>query len=164
MRNLFLTAANLVIVCTAASAQNSTDLGKTRLNECPSLGIGAVNCTCNSEAIDVLDGFDLLNPEMFLDLPDPDTVRATASIEQSLVSEMISNPSASITKTYCDIGIQSMVVDFSQLVEDDAVIAILKRAVFIWDSSGDPIGWRLERLGERLLCARGNDPFAPICP
>lgn len=124
----------------------------------------AVATACILEAADPLDGFTPLDPAIYLDLPDPEMVRATAAIENSILTRMISDGRAGLTKTFCDIGIQDMVIDFSEPVEDDAILAVLTRAVFIWDSSDEPVGWRLDRLGERPLCARGDDPFAAICP
>ncbi|MEL6690679.1 MAG: hypothetical protein AAFP28_10200 [Pseudomonadota bacterium] len=119
---------------------------------------------CSLSKPDILDGFAPLDPLMFVDLPDQDTVRVTAALEQSFVDAAIANGLRGLTKTYCHIGIQDMVVDFSQPVEDDAIRAILTRAVYVWDVTGDPVGWRLDALGERPICARGDDPLAPVCP
>lgn len=168
LRTKFLALISIASVLSntalTASGQSSSSNEATSSNLCEIAEFGASNCACVFEAFKELDGFTELDPLEFLDLPDPDTVRTTSTIEQVLVSKMIANPSAGVTKTYCTIGIQNMVVDFSQRVEDDAIYAILTRAVFVWDSSGDPIGWRLDKLGERFLCARGDDPLAQVCP
>lgn len=119
---------------------------------------------CHMTKPDRLAGFSSLDAMMFVDLPDPIATRATATVESSFVDQIISEEISGFSKTWCEIGLQTMVVDFEIPVEDDAVKSILTRAVYIWDTQMEPVGWRLDALGERPVCARGDDPFAQICP
>lgn len=113
---------------------------------------------------DPLAGFTALDAGQYMDLPDGDTVRATSAIETSLVNDIITGQIGSFTKTWCQIGVQRMIVDFAVPVEDDAIRAIVTRAIYVWDASFEPAGWRMDQLAERGICARGDDPFAPLCP
>lgn len=113
---------------------------------------------------DPLAGFAGQDAMQFLDLPDRDTVRATATLENALMSPLIAQEAAFVTKTWCQIGIQRFIVDFEVPVEDDAIAAMRTRAVYVWDHSGDPVGWRIDQLGTRPVCARGDDPYAVLCP
>lgn len=120
--------------------------------------------TCAISKPDMLAGFTPLDPLAFLDLPDPFATRATAALEDSFVDQLVREDIRSFTKAWCEIGLQTMVVEFDVPVEDDAIVSILTRAIYIWDAQADPAGWRIDVLGERSVCARGTDPFAAICP
>jgi len=119
---------------------------------------------CAPIDVDPLAGFTRLDPMQYLDLPDPDAARATAVIEMERFNAVVGQEVARLSKRYCDIGIQSMIVEFETPLLDDAIAGQILRAIYIWDSSGDPIGWRLDQLGERFRCARGDDPWADLCP
>jgi hypothetical protein len=119
---------------------------------------------CQMTNPDRLAGFSALNAMVFLDLPDPITTRATATLESSFVDQLISEDIRGFSKTWCEIGLHTMVIDFEVPVEDDAIKSILTRGVYVWDTTTEPIGWRIESLGERPVCARGDDPFAALCP
>lgn len=111
-----------------------------------------------------LAGFSALDPTLYADLPDPDPMTAAFGLELTLVNRLVAGEISGLTKTYCQISVLQTVIDFSYPVEDDAFTDWITRAVFVWDSSDEPIGWRLEQLGERGRCARGDNPFAPLCP
>jgi hypothetical protein len=119
---------------------------------------------CQMTTPDRLAGFSTLDAMMLVDLPDPIATRATATLESSFVDQMISEEIRGFSKTWCEIGLQTMVVDFDVPVEDDAIKSILTRGVYVWDTTMEPIGWRIDGLGERPVCARGDDPFAALCP
>ncbi|MDO6591216.1 MULTISPECIES: hypothetical protein [Rhodobacterales] len=131
---------------------------------CMAATTAAAQAPCHLTTPDRLAGFSSLDAMIFVDLPDPIATRATSTVESSFVDQVISEEISAFSKTWCEIGLQTMVVDFEVPVEDDAVKSILTRAVYIWDTQMDPVGWRLDAIGERQLCARGNDPFAEICP
>ena len=120
--------------------------------------------TCQMEGADVFDGFNDADISQLIDLPDPDTLRATMPLELPLVNRTISGDIGGFTKSWCKIGIQEMIVEITFDVEDDAVAAVEQRALYVWDATGDPIGWRIEALGERFKCVRGDDPYAATCP
>ncbi|MCG3268315.1 hypothetical protein [Yoonia sp. I 8.24] len=131
---------------------------------CMAATVAAAQSPCHLTKPDRLAGFSSLDAMMFVDLPDPIATRATSTVESSFVDQVTREEISAFSKTWCEIGLQTMVVDFEVPVEDDAVKSILTRAVYIWDTQMDPVGWRLDALGERQLCARGDDPFAEICP
>lgn len=113
---------------------------------------------------DPLDGFTPLDATAYLDLPDSDVVRVTSPIETAITNEIVAGNMRSASKTWCQIGIQRMIVDFEVPVEDDAISAIITRAIYVWNAQDDPIGWQISQLAERPRCARGDDPFAELCP
>lgn len=120
--------------------------------------------SCQIDGPDIFDGFTLKDISQLIDLPDPETVRAVQLLERPWVDRIISGELQSFSKSWCDIGIQDMIVELRIPVEDDAIRAIEQRALYVWDSSGEPVGWRIEALGERFQCARGDDPYAALCP
>ncbi|MEM8536678.1 MAG: hypothetical protein AAGF56_02330 [Pseudomonadota bacterium] len=119
---------------------------------------------CLPSGIDPLEGFEPIDPLLYVDLPDPDFIRVTGPVETSLFTPTIGQEGLGPAKRYCQIGIQRMVVDFDVPVLDDAVAAMVTRVVYLWDTSGDMIGWRVDAVGERPRCARGDDPWAVLCP
>ncbi|MEO1639428.1 MAG: hypothetical protein AAFU41_09310 [Pseudomonadota bacterium] len=120
--------------------------------------------SCAPLAVDPMEGFAPLDPLTYLDLPDPDGVRVTAPIEGTLYNSVLGQEAGRLTKRYCAIGIQDMVVEFEVSLLDDALAGQVTRAVYVWNSAGDPVGWQLDALGERFRCARGDDPWAALCP
>lgn len=120
--------------------------------------------TCAEYRPDPLATFTTLDSTLYLDLPNPDPIAAAFPLELTLVTDLIKGDHRHVTKTYCQIGVQRMIIDFTVPVEDDAVSDWVTRAVYIWNSADAPVGWQLDQLGERGRCARGDDPFAPICP
>lgn len=131
---------------------------------CALMFLPASAFACPDVRPDPLDGFSVQDAMQYLDLPDPETVRVTATLENALIAPLIAQEAAFVTKTWCQIGIQRFIVDFEVPVEDDAIAAMRTRAVYIWEPSGDPVGWRIDQLGTRPVCARGDDPYAPLCP
>lgn len=127
-------------------------------------GTAGIAASCLYDGADPLAGMTLLEPERFLDLPDPDTTRATATLENHFVSQMMTDEIRSFSKSWCTLGIQTVVVEFEVPLEDDAIRSILTRAIYVWNSAEDPVGWQLDALGETSVCARGDDPFARPCP
>jgi hypothetical protein len=105
--------------------------------------------TCAPTGADPLDGFAKLDVTLYLDLPDPDPLSAALPIELTMVGKIINGETASISKTYCQIGIQRMIIDFAASVEGDAITDWVTRSVYVWNSAGEPIGWQLDQLGER---------------
>ena len=102
---------------------------------------------------------------IYLDLPDPVASRVTGSVEEALLAEQISGPMpAPLTKLYCHIGMFEMSVRFVQPVEDDSIAGIVTEAVYAWQPDGEPAGWQLSAMNRQFLCARGDEPFAPLCP
>lgn len=96
---------------------------------------------------------------------DPVASRATAPIEDDLLAEQIADDHAGpLTKIYCRIGMFEMTVRFLQPLRDDSLAAIVTEAVYTWRDEADPPGWQLSALRRRPLCARGDAPFAPLCP
>lgn len=120
--------------------------------------------SCQYERTNPFAGFKELDTVRYLDLPDPETTRATQVLEDHFVRQVVANEIMSFSKSWCAINIQDMIVDFEVPVEDDTIRSVLTRAHFIWNSAEEPAGWQIKALGERLICARGDDPFAPLCP
>ncbi len=120
--------------------------------------------TCPHSMSDPMAGFAPLDIGLYLDLPVPDPIDAAMPLELSMLDAMITGAQRQLSKTYCQIGIQRMIIDFAVPVEDDTITDWVTRSIYVWDATGDPIGWRLDELGERGRCARGDDPFVPICP
>jgi hypothetical protein len=126
---------------------------------------GTVRATpCSFDKADMLDGFSALDAMAYLDLPDPDALRVTQVVEDSFVVKMIAGDIGGFSKTWCRIGVQSSIIDFDVPVEDDAIRSILTRVVYEWKTTPDAFGWQISALGERSICARGDDPFAIVCP
>ncbi|UWR43625.1 hypothetical protein [Phaeobacter inhibens] len=119
---------------------------------------------CSDFMPDPMVGFAPLEIELYLDLPVEDPIAAAMPLELTMVDAMIQGTQRQVTKTYCQIGIQRMIIDFAVPVEDDAFSDWVTRSVYEWDATAEPIGWRLDQLGDRGRCARGDDPFAAICP
>jgi hypothetical protein len=113
---------------------------------------------------DPLDGFTPLDAMAYLDLPDGDVVRVTSSLEAAITNKIIAGSIRTASKTWCHIGLQRIIVDFEVPVQDDAISAMITRAIYIWNAQDDPVGWQISQLAERPRCARGDNPFADICP
>lgn len=120
--------------------------------------------TCADTIPDPMAGFAPLDVSLYLDLPVPDPITAAMPLELTMVDAMIKGEQRQVTKTYCQIGIQRMIIDFAFPVEDDAIKDWITRSVYVWDATAEPVGWRLGELGERGRCVRGDDPFAALCP
>ncbi|WP_417269936.1 MULTISPECIES: hypothetical protein [Alphaproteobacteria] len=113
---------------------------------------------------DPLDGFTPLDAMAYLDLPDGDVVSVTSPIETAITNEIVAGSIRTASKTWCQIGVQRMIVDFEVPVEDDAISAMIIRAIYVWNAQDDPVGWQISQLAERPRCARGDNPFATLCP
>lgn len=120
--------------------------------------------TCADIQPDPMAGFAPLDASLYLDLPVPDPIDAALPLEITMLDAMIKGEQGRVTKTYCQIGVQRMIIDFTVPVEDDAISEWVTRSVYVWDATAEPIGWRLDQLGDRGRCARGDDPFAAVCP
>lgn len=117
------------------------------------------HCAPFSEPVEVLD------PLIYLDLPDPAAERVTMSIEAVLLGEQIANGTPfPLSKVYCEIGMFEMRVRFFQTQQDDAIASIVTEAIYEWMPDAEPVGWQLSGLSRRPLCGRGDAPFAAICP
>lgn len=113
---------------------------------------------------EALAGFTKGDALEYADLPDADTVRATSTLETVLINKHINQGAGPIVKHWCQIGVQRMIVDFEVPVEDDSVSFEITRGVYVWDTSFDVAGWRIDQIGTRFRCARGDNPFAKNCP
>lgn len=131
---------------------------------CLSFGAPIAAQSCAPFMGDPLDGFTPLDATAYLDLPDGDVVSVTSPIETAITNEIVAGNYRSASKTWCQIGIQRMIVDFEVPVEDDAISAMITRVVYVWNAQDVPVGWQISQLAERPRCARGNDPFADVCP
>jgi hypothetical protein len=120
--------------------------------------------TCEKNGVPSLNGHELLDHTLYLDLPDPIISRATSAIEEALTvklaREEIRKP---LTKTYCQIGVRHMVVDYAHALDDDSVNHQSLRAVYAWVIDGENAGWQISRLGRFDICARQRDPISGQC-
>ena len=98
-------------------------------------------------------GFEEIDAGQFLDLPDPDVVRATQLIE----SQMLTDTTSGVVKAWCQVSVRRMVVDFQVPAEDDSVSFIVTRAIYLWNFDENPVGWQISQLGQRFMCARGQN-------
>ena len=147
--------------------ENHVPLSIKALITIAGLCTGATSVVANPCVVskpDLMAGFTPKDAFVFLDLPDRYAARATATLEGSFVDRVIAEEIRSFSKSWCQIGLQTMILDFDTPVEDDAIGSVLTRAVYVWDTQSDPVGWRIDQLGDRNVCARGDDPFAAICP
>lgn len=104
-------------------------------------------------------------PLTWLDRPDAVASRVTAPIEEALLAKQIAAEyPAPLTKLSCRIGMVEMVVRFVQPLRADSLAGIVTEAVYAWRPESDPPGWQLSALRRQPLCARGDAPFAPLCP
>jgi len=104
-------------------------------------------------------------PLAYLDRPDPIASRVAASIEDALLADQISGERpAPLVKLYCRIGMTQMAVRFVQPLRDDSLAAMVTEAIYDWRPEAEPPGWQLSALHRQPLCARGDKPFAPLCP
>ncbi|WP_417250609.1 hypothetical protein [Celeribacter sp.] len=87
------------------------------------LGVAApvVAQSCAPFMGDPLDGFTPLGATAYLDLPDADVVRVTSPIETAIINDIVAGSIRTASKTWCQIGVQRMIVDFEVPVEDDAI-------------------------------------------
>jgi hypothetical protein len=111
------------------------------------------------------DTAETLDAIRYLDLPDPLAERVALPREADLLRgqiEQLTPPP--LSKIYCDIGIFEMRIRFVQPAEDDAIAAMVTEAIYVWDSSTETSGWLISRLAREPLCARGDAPFASLCP
>jgi hypothetical protein len=104
-------------------------------------------------------------PLIYLDRADPMAARVAQSLEDALLKQKINTPEAgALKKIYCDIGMFEMRIRFEQPSQDDAVRALVTEAIYTWDSAQEPAGWMLSNLSSHAMCARGDVPFASVCP
>jgi len=104
------------------------------------------------------------SPLDFLDRADPITVRVTQSLEAQLLQDQIENPEAgTLQKHYCRVGMFTLEIRFMQPLLDDSFAAMVTEAVYTWDAAQEPAGWVISHLRSQPMCARGPEPFAPVC-
>ena len=119
---------------------------------------------CDFDSLDPLAGFEARDPMEFIEAPDGFAARATAPFENSLVGklarEQIQGP---LTKTYCELGLMQMIVDYQHEVEDGAVRAVGYRTVYRWQAEAEFPGWELHQWGMKNVCARGKDEDTNLC-
>ena len=102
---------------------------------------------------------------IYLDIADPEAARVSLPLESDLLRQQIAGESPGPTqKLYCDIGLFDLHLRFVVPVEDDAILAIVTEAKYVWDPEQDPAGWMLNSLKRQPACARGDEPFADLCP
>lgn len=112
-----------------------------------------------------LEGFETLDAMRYLDMPDQDAMRATTAIELELSlklgREEIAPP---LVKSYCQIGLTRMVVEFFVPFEDDAILGDVTRAIYRWSTDGDmPAGWQISKIGKRNVCVRSRNQTTGLC-
>ncbi len=104
-------------------------------------------------------------PLLYLDLPDPIASRVIEPLTADLLRAQINGEAPPPLQTlFCEVGMFEMIVRAVQPAEDDAIAAIVTEAVYAWRPDAEPAGWQLSALRRHPLCARGDDPFAPLCP
>jgi hypothetical protein len=104
-------------------------------------------------------------PLIYLDRPDPVITSVIEPVAADMLQDQINGDHpAPLQTVYCDVGMFQMTVRFVQPVEDDAVGAVVTEAVYAWRVDDEPAGWQLSALRRQLLCARGDEPFAALCP
>lgn len=124
----------------------------------------APNPVCEGDLFSTLSGFEHGDPYAVIEAPDMDLVRASLPVEIELTArlarEEIRPP---LTKTYCKLGIRTLVIDYDYPVEDDAVSSVTQRTVYGWSADDRGTGWQIEALGTRMNCLRGHDPDTGTC-
>jgi len=104
------------------------------------------------------------SPLDFLDQADPITVRVAQPLEAHLLKAQIdSSEGGPLQKHYCDVGMFTLEIRFVQPLLDDALAALVTEAVYTWDAAQEPAGWVISQLRSQPMCARGPEPFAPVC-
>jgi hypothetical protein len=113
---------------------------------------------CAGGAPFTLVEYDRLDPMTYIEAPDSDPVRATASLEAALMAQFARGEIlAPVVKRYCQMGVTGMVVEITHPVEDDAVMAMTMRAIYEWRTDAAGTGWQIADVGIRQDCARGKD-------
>jgi hypothetical protein len=119
---------------------------------------------CAHNVVPTLDGYEVLNHEEFLDVPDPIISRATSAVEEFLVLKLAREEMIGpLTKTYCQIGVGRLVVDMTYPLEDDSVGHESIRSIYRWLADGEFVGWQISEHGRIYLCARGRDTVSGRC-
>lgn len=120
---------------------------------------------CDMAVTEPMRGFAAMNVLAWIDVPDSDSVRATAPLENWLAGQLAREGIAPpLIKAYCQIGLTDMVTDYRHAIEgDDALIGKRYRAIYRWNAEAEFPGWELSQLGERTECARGRDESSQLC-
>jgi len=119
---------------------------------------------CSGDMSPTLDGFQQGDPNEFIEAPDRDLIRATTPVEIDLTAKLVREDiRPPLRKSYCKMGIQTMVVDYDYPVEDDAVSSVTQRTVYGWRADERGIGWQIDAVGTRLNCFRGRAPETGHC-
>ena len=128
-----------------------------------SIGSSVVQ-TCSLNSPSTMSGYERLDHDAYLDLPDPIVSRATGVIEDhftmKLAKGVITEP---LTKTYCQISVTRVVVDMTYATQDDAISHISTRAVYNWVTADEIAGWQIVQLGQKSICARGRNKTTQQC-
>ncbi|MEM7728438.1 MAG: hypothetical protein AAF311_04100 [Pseudomonadota bacterium] len=93
-----------------------------------------------------------------------DLVRASLPVEIELTARLVREEiRPPLTKTYCKVGIRTLVIDYDYPVEDDAVSSVTQRTVYGWLADDRGTGWQVEAIGTRMNCQRGLNPDTGSC-
>ncbi|MFN3211993.1 MAG: hypothetical protein ACE37M_02700 [Henriciella sp.] len=120
---------------------------------------------CEIDPNNPMAGFKAKDRMVFIDAPDAEPVRATAPVEHWLAGRLSREETpAPLTKSFCQIGITDMVIDYHHpVINDDALIGIAYRTIYSWNPEDEFPGWQLTGIGERFECARGKDEETELC-
>lgn len=120
---------------------------------------------CEGEWPLSLEGFETLDAGLYLDLPDPIEIRAPFPIEMSLAGKLSGEEIIPpLVKSYCQIGVTRMVIEFFVPFEDDTILGEVHRAIYRWSTDDDThVGWQIDELGKRHICARGKSKTTDLC-
>lgn len=111
-----------------------------------------------------LDGYDPVDPMIYIDAPDSDAVRATAPLEAAWLAQLARGEILPpVVKRYCQMGATQMVVEMTHPVEDDAVSAVTLRAIYRWVADDAGVGWQIAAVGTQQQCARGRTEDGGLC-
>jgi len=110
-------------------------------------------------------GYQELDVLAFIDAPDGDSVRVTAPIENWLAGQLVRQTIAPpLSKTYCQISLTNLVVDYHHPVDgDDAISGIAYRSIYAWTAEAEFPGWELTQFGKLHVCARGKHEETGLC-
>lgn len=120
--------------------------------------------TCPNDGPPGLQDFQNLSIDPYLDRPDGITARATSVIEEALINKLLRQEApVRLSKTYCQLSVTQMVVDFTWPIQDDAISHQSIRAIFTWEVSEFDQGWQLNELGKKDICVRQQNPDTGLC-
>jgi hypothetical protein len=155
--------SSLIIACQSGDQTPQTE-SSSITSDPAALEATALLETCAGDTSLALNGFEQMNPDIFIEAPDMDVVRATLPVEIDLTAMLVRQDiRPPLRKTYCNIGIQTMVVDYDYPVEDDAVASVTRRSLYGWIADERGTGWQINAIGTRQNCARDRSPETGLC-